>query len=986
MKRKVIYFSICMLFILSNMATVQGNAASIALGRPGLSYRFVQTFGETQVPYFADANHLNSPVGLFMDGSNHLFVVEEWGHRVLKYDSTPSIESIWGKAGDGAWVVFGDNENLFFGPRDVALDNSGNVWVADANRIVQYGPDGVYLQQLPVDDPWAAGDDNTHFNDVNGIAIDAIGRMFVSDKNNHRVQVYDLTSGSPVYSATLGVAGEPGADNSHFNQPWRLALDSLDRLVVADSGNGRVQQCAYAGGWSCTTLDSGLNHPQGLTVDGNDTVYIADTDSHRIRKCPSGACIDFATGTPKFTDLAVDSSGNVYGTAPEDHNVVQYDSSGLLVGPYLGMQGVPYLTDAYHYNIPLVSSDAENNILITEEWGHRLVKLDPNGRFLWSFGVAGVAGGDEDHLSSPMMVATDSNGQIYVPDRWSCRVKIISPDGVYKDTLGTGCGSGEYEFNPPYGAAVDKDGNIYVADRDNQRVMIYDSALAYIGQIGETGVCSPDNDHLCNPNSVAFDPAGNVYVADSGNRRVQVFDSSLQWRMTIGNGIEGQQFDQFAWPQRVVVDGQGKIYVSDAWNNRIQVFDSSGAYLTTIGGSMGTNSAQFMTASSVAVDGEGNVYISDSGNSRINKYAPGVPGWKQANINGFGDPNSSGLFALEVFGGQLYAGAANWAGGGTIWRTSDGRNWSRASEPGFSATYIQGNNAILDMIEFNGNLYASTGWGGIGGQIWRSRNGTAWTQVVDNGFGDPENFAIAVFTTYNGMLYASTQAGTTHGTEIWRSRTGGNGSWTRVVSNGFDNNLANTIVTGYGAFNGYLYAITENTSEGTEIWRTKDGTKWTQANINGFGDRNNTLGRGLVVYKGNLYASTVNNFTGGQIWRTANGTTWRQVIGNGFGDPNNAGMLPYVFGNELYASTGSSSNGMEVWRTSNGNKWIQVNPDGFGDSNNIWDWVNAHATFQGRHYIGTFNTANGGEVWQMLSQTYHMSTTTDQALLPSITR
>jgi DNA-binding beta-propeller fold protein YncE len=123
-----------------------------------------------------------------------------------------------------------------------------------------------------------------------GIAIDGAEHMFVADPYNHRVQVYDITSGTPVYSATLGIPGECGSDDDHFCYPWRVATDSLDQLYVADADNGRVQQCIYSGGWSCALFDSGLFRPRGITVDSSDNVFISDTETgnNRIRKCVVG--------------------------------------------------------------------------------------------------------------------------------------------------------------------------------------------------------------------------------------------------------------------------------------------------------------------------------------------------------------------------------------------------------------------------------------------------------------------------------------------------------------------------------------------------------------------------------------------------------------------------------------------------------------------------------------------------------------------------
>jgi streptogramin lyase len=977
MKRNVIFFSISLIVIFSMLAGLTTSTAQtpqsptqpeVDLGEPGLSYRYVQTYGETQVPYFADANHLNSPVGLFMDGSDNLYVTEDWGYRVLKYDPTPNNVLVLGQAGVSAGML-GWSEDLFYSPKDVALDNIGNVWVADNNRVVQYDPSGVYLQQLP-DDPWNSGDDNTHFNDVEGIAFDTDGRMFVSDANNQRVQVYDLTSGSPVYSTTLGITGIPGGDNGHFNQPWRIALDSLNQLYVADSGNGRVQQCTYAGGWSCVPLDSGLNYPRGLTVDGSNNVYIADTDNSRIRKCTSGTCADFATGTPGFTDLAVDSGGNIYGTVPWNvYTVFKYDSSGLLVGPYIGEQGVPYLTDDYHYNLPLVSTDAEDNILITEELGHRLTKLDPDGNFLWSFGVPGVTGWDDTHLNSPMRVAADSSGNIYVPDRWACRVQIISPAGDYLNTLGIGCGSGDYEFWAPTGVAIDNLGNVYVADNGNQRLMIYDPVLDFIGQIGETGVCSADNDHLCGPSSVALDSAGNIYVTDSGNNRVQVFDSSRVWQMTIGIGSQGSQFDQFASPEDITVDALGRIYVSDAWNLRVQVFDSANAYLTTIGGSQGTGSAQFLNASSVALNGAGNLYVSDIDNSRIQVYAPGVPGWKQVNINGFGKMTTNGITALENFNGQLYAGASNWVDGGQVWRTSDGTTWTPVSEVGFTSTMTITNRVIIDLVEFKSQLYAGTGWGGFPGQIWRSSDGTGWQQVVGDGFGNPDNGSITTFTVFSDTLYAAA-GNVDDGLEIWRSSTGDSLSWTPVITGGLGY-TANQNITGFTLFDGFLYIAIEGTQP-CQVWRSADGSILDPITTDGFGDPDNLSMSGWATLDGYLYIGTRNEVTGAQLWRSSNGTDWDPVVQDGFGDLNNVKIESlFTFDGYLFAATQNNMTGMEVMRSGDGSSWSQVSLDGFGDSNTFATlWSDATIAFQNHMYIGTWNNANGGEIWMILRQVY----------------
>jgi uncharacterized protein YjiK len=945
---------------LSRFALFGERGITFHLGEPGLSFRYVETFGVTEVPYLVDTTHINRPWGLFIDDSDNLYVVEEKGYRLLRYNSAGVNTLALGKAG----VCYTDDYVLCT-PQDVVLDGSGSIWVADGQRVVQYDAGGTFLQQQPESDPWEPGSDNERFDDVHGVAFDSGGRMYVSDTDNHRVQVYTFSGGSPIYSTTIGVTDSPGSGDSHFNSPYRLAIDGSDRLYVVDRENDRVQCCTFSGGWSCTTFASGLNNPQGIAIDSSDNVYIADTENGRIRKCSSGGvCNDLVTGTYWLYDVAVDSSGNVYGAAAYEAIVVRYNSSGELLGTFVGVEGVPYLTDGYHYNQPRVAIDRSDNLIVVEDNGHRLLKLDANGTPLWTVGVPGRDAGDNAHFSYPHGVAVDNDGDIYVAD--GCRVQIFSGSGTYVATLGTGCGTGDYEFYWVAGVAVDDNGYIYVSDASNHRIQIYDGNRVFVGRIGATGQCGSALDRLCWPIGLEVDSAGSIYVADAGNARVQKFSSNRQWQMTLGTpGSWGDDFSQFDGPEDIAIDSEGRIYVAE-WCNRVQVFDSGGAYLTTIGGAWGTWTSQFRGASGVDIDSDGNVYIADFTNARIQKFAPGVPGWEQVNINGFGDRNNSLVWSLEVFGGQLYAGASNWGSGASIWRTADGTSWNSVSGLGFGTLYTNTNPAILDMIVFNSQLYASTGWDGVGGQLWRSSDGAAWEQVEGNGFGDATNGAIAALGVFNNTLYATTHSFTSaHGLEIWRSSTGDSGDWSRVVADG-NGNANNYICTGLIEFRGHLYAAVENAADGAEVWRTSDGIAWTRVVTGGFGDADNTQMGGFAIFGDYLYVGTRNETAGAQLYRSSDGTTWEQMADDGFDDPNNVKIESLMaFSGYLYAGADNGVTGLEVWRSSDGVAGTQINSDGFGDSNNTGTlWSAATVAFNNRLYIGTQNDANGGEIWK----------------------
>jgi len=973
--------------------SVEGvRAPAVPLGQPGLSFRYVQTFGTSEQAYPADTQHLNGPGGLFIDGSDNLYVVEELGARMLEFDSTGSNVLSIGIAG-----MHNRGEYSFDNPRDVTVDHNGNVWTVDSYRVAQYDASGNFLQESPPDDPWNSGSDDTHFNIPRGIAFDSGGRLYVSDTENHRIQVYTFTvEGTVVYSTTIGETGVSGSDNSHFNQPYRIAIDGSDNLYVADAGNHRLQIFSSSHAYVATIgvagesgSDNGhFNWPTGVHVDASK-IYVADRENWRVqifdrttRAYQSTLGTDWGWNDDQFAgplDVATDSASNIYVADEVNHRVQKFNSSGVYVST-IGVTRVPYLTDGYHYNHPRVAIDNSGNIIILEEDGQRLVKLNASGVFQWSAGEPGVHGDDNEHFGWPHGVAVDKDGRIYVVDgNGNHRVQIYASDGAYSATLGTGQGTGNYQFDWPAGIAVGDNGYIYVSDANNHRVQIYNGNRVFVGRIGVTGECGSDNDHLCSPIGIEVDAAGNIYVADAGNARVQKFDSSRQWQMTLGTtGSWGEDFSQFSSPEDIAIDAQGRIYVADIWNQRVQVFDHSGNYLTTIGGAWGSNSGQLRNASGVDLDSAGNVYVTDFQNGRIQKFAPGVPGWRQMNINGFGDRSNWAVSRMSVFGNYLYASAVNDATGGEVWRTATGTDWSQVNQDGFGSV---SNLGVLVGEAWNGYLYAGTENSDTGAEIWRCQtcNGTDWTQVVSGGFDDSNNTTVERVVVFSNTLYATTDNGVT-GVEVWKSSTGAPGSWAQCNEDGFGDNK-NTGLWSVAVLDGYLYAATDQWGEaletgthtGVEVWRTRDGTTWSQVNTDGFGDPD-YFASWMESFNGYLYVLSTNVMdTGAQFRRcaTCDGTDWAPVVGDIFDDSNNAGgAFMLGSGNYFYVCMSNGATGTEVWRTANGTSWSQMNVDGFGDSNNVDVW--SGAVFKDRLFLGTRNdagwrqTVNGGEVWQFV--------------------
>ena len=337
---------------------------------------------------------------------------------------------------------------------------------------------------------------------------------------------------------------------------------------------------------------------------------------------------------------------------------------------------------------------------------------------------------------------------------------------------------------------------------------------------------------------------------------------------------------------------------------------------------------------------------------------PGASTWKQANVDGFGDPDNKQLPSMITFGDYLYTGAWHCCEAGItataqIWRSSTGVDWEMVDD--------RLANGAASMLTFKGSIYAGS-WDGI---VWSSPDGLTWTEVITDGF-NGSNQGIARFTVFSDTLYASTWNGET-GTEVWRTEDGA--VYENFIDAGLDDDPNNEGAIASEVFYGFLYFGVVNDDTGAQIWRT-DGITTTAVITDGFGIAENWAISSLAVFSHSLYAGVYNPL-GLQVWRSGNGTDWEQVTSE-LWDPltrEENGME--VFDGQLYLAVANYTTGMEVWRTSNGTEWEQVGFGGFGDANNNWTyWDNAMTVFNDNLYIAANNWPTGGEIWQLTDETY----------------
>jgi hypothetical protein len=192
------------------------------------------------------------------------------------------------------WGTEGAGPGEFLYPAGVAVDGSGNVYVADFlnDRVQKFTSTGTYLTQ------WgSSGYSDGHFDHLYGVAVDGSGNVYVTDYYNDRVQKFTSTG------TYLLQWGETGASDGQLSGPFGVAVDGSGNVYVADFYNDRVQKFTSTGTyltqWGTYGIADGqFDDPYGVAVDGSGNVYVTDYYNHRVQKFalePSIYSVDFVS-------------------------------------------------------------------------------------------------------------------------------------------------------------------------------------------------------------------------------------------------------------------------------------------------------------------------------------------------------------------------------------------------------------------------------------------------------------------------------------------------------------------------------------------------------------------------------------------------------------------------------------------------------------------------------------------------------------------
>lgn len=628
-----------------------------------------------------------SPRGVAVDSAGNVFVADSSNHTIRKVTSAGAVSTFAGTAGIQGRTDGSGAAARFLDPYAIAADGNGNLYIADTsnNAIRKITSAGIVTSLAGSANGAQGSSDGTGsaagFREPRGIAVDNGGNVYVADYGNHTVR---KVTPAGVVTTLAGMAGIPGSTDGNgatalFKGLAGVAVDSAGNVYVADTDNRTIRKIRSTGNVTTLAGTAGMGgntdatgaaarfaEPRGVAVDAGGTLYVADYGAHTIRKVSATGIVTTLAGAaaaPGISDgtgssarfyypsgVSTDSAGNVY-VADTSNNTIRKISSAGVVTTLAGLAGRSSSVDgtgaAARFEDPYaVAADDRGNVYVADATDHTIRKITPDGTVTTLAGNAGSFGssdgaGSAARFKGPLGIAIDGAGTLYVADTGNSLIRKISTTGVVTTVAGAAGNNGSNDgtgtaarFSEPNGIAADNAGNLYVADTANSTVRKITAAGVVTTLAGSPGAVGLTNGTGSAARfsvifDVTVDGSGNVYVCDHGNHVIRKITAAGVVTTLAGSGSAGNSDGaggtaSFRFPTGVTVDSAGTVFVADTDNHRIRSISPAGL-VATVGGSMngsadGAGSAAlFFNPKDVALDGSGNLYVADRGNHTIRK-------------------------------------------------------------------------------------------------------------------------------------------------------------------------------------------------------------------------------------------------------------------------------------------------------------------------------------------------------------------------------
>jgi len=623
--------------------------AALLLSLPGVAQDVITTAiggGPNGIPAL-DAN-LYYPNGIAVDSNGNYYIAAVVQHRIFKVNTSGTITVVAGSgaqgySGDG--VVGGAANASLYRPVAVAVDGSGNVYIADSYNCVVRKVDTAKTITTVAG---TAGQCNASGNNLSypsGLALDGSGNLFIGDYNNCRVSRMVLATkalSNYAGNGTCGYTGDNGpATNAELYYPSGVATDSAGDVFIADSSNCVIREvkkstgvittvagnntCGFSGdGGKATSAQ--MNQVFALAVNGaGTTVTFSDYYNQRVRQFTVGGNINTVAGTGTACSGACGEGGAATSAGLYNPVGVAVTSGGTI---YLA-NSTNYVVDSFTVggNIKLVAGNHSYNIetLMNGAPANGVVLMFP-------YGIA-------VDPSNNMFVADSNNFMVRELVNSSGLVNYFAGNGAYGYS-GDGGKATSAGLTYDYGVARDSSGNIYIADTYDCLVRKVDtggnistfaglvvSGAPRCGVAGDGGPATQGE--LNYPYGLAADTKGNLYIADFYNHAVRKVSGGTLSTVAGILGVGGYSGDGgpatsglLYEPTGVAVDPAGNVFIADYASCRVRKVNAATGFITTVAGN-GTcgftgdgiavqNGVAYPQG--VAVDANDNLFISDNYN------------------------------------------------------------------------------------------------------------------------------------------------------------------------------------------------------------------------------------------------------------------------------------------------------------------------------------------------------------------------------------
>ena len=688
-----------------------GQVADVVLGQPDLVTTFAQ--GPNRNNNMRTTG-LTTPVGVAVDGSGNVYIADCGNNRVLRFPqpfgpgTTEFPDFVIGQA-DFTTNTANLNgigpSTLLFNPFNspfaayVKFDTSGNLWVADPgnNRVLRFpssvlskgvsGPSAdLVLGQTDFVTNTITGYSSaslTLMNAPTGLAFDTEGNLFVSESvSNQLGRVLVFQSPSQNGQAAVRLVGNlttvpPSLVNASQIGPASGASFTIgDQLAIADTAYNRIliynpvsqwtsdkntqvaAQVLGQAGFTTSSANQGLpeassstlHFPADAAFSGTE-LYVADSGNNRVIVMPQNG-VSFAPATRVLGQDAMNFSAINLIEGRELQiatalNGVSVADEGMAID---SLTSTPHLYIADTYNNRVLCFKDLRTIRPGSKADYVIGQPDLNHDEV-NYPSNSTTQLNQSGLNSPVGVAVDVSGNLYVADSGNARVlrfpaPFASPQNLPDADIVIGQSSFTIKITDPssstmaspYGLAFAGDKGLLVSDIANNRVLFFPgsavdfktgmAATTVFGQTGFTATSAgTSNDKLSLPHHISTDTSNRLYVADTANGRVSIFDnvvaaaSGAQAALTLPN---------LNAPRGVFVNqSTGEIWVANTNSGqalRYPAFDQ-----LALSGTLSDFSLSELNPLSLVQDSSGALYVADVANRVVIHFA-GVAGLNAANF------------------------------------------------------------------------------------------------------------------------------------------------------------------------------------------------------------------------------------------------------------------------------------------------------------------------------------------------------------------